>query len=163
MNFIQISPKRTLKFKFIMEEKLKGIHDEIQSLSKSSAEKLKKQKNNLAQQRKEHPAFPDRTISQHSHFIHTSNQFALPIQNWKEGTPFYREKTQKKTKENVHSANVVRTLKRELSDDEFDLIMSRRYETATKEMPLNGGVFEVVPTHKEPLGFSHKCIWKEYW
>lgn len=148
---------------YLMKAKLQAIHKENEELNKIATERLKKQKKNLAQQRKEHPPFPDKKIFKHSQFIHTSQQYAIPVQNWKKGCPFYRESLQKKTEENVHSAKETRTLKKQLSDDEFDFIMSRRYDTATKEMPLNGGVFEVVPTHKEPLGYSHKCIWKEFW
>ncbi|KAK8894342.1 hypothetical protein M9Y10_022777 [Tritrichomonas musculus] len=146
-----------------MKAKLQAIHKETEELNKVATERLKKQKKKLAEQRKEHPPFPNKKIVQHSQFIHTSAQYAIPIQNWKDGTPFYREKFQKKSDENIHSAKDTRTIKKQLSDDEFDFIMSQRYDTATNEMPLNGGVFEVVPTHKEPLGYSHKCIWKEYW
>ena len=146
-----------------MEAKLKLIKKETDQLNKITTEKLKQQRKNLAQQRKHHPEFPDRSITVHTQFIHTSSQFALPIQNWKEGTPFYRERGPKKEVHNIHSAKSIRCVNKELDDDEFDFIMDHRYETATKEMPLNGGVFEIVPTHVEPLGYSHKCIWKEYW
>jgi hypothetical protein len=145
-----------------MEPTLTMIASQRWALDQAIAERLAIQKKRLAEQRKKIPEFPNRDFVGHSQFLHTSNQFALPIQNWKEGTPFYRDRGPKKQRKNIHSAAAQRSRRYPLEQEERDFILHRRYEIAELEMPLHCGVFEVVPTHKAELDFSHKCIWKEY-
>ena len=98
-------------------------------------------------------------ISVHSHFLHSSEAFSLPIQNWKNGTPFYREKIEKEI-ENKHSAKILRAIPCKLSNEESEMIMEHRFQLALVERPLHGGVYKVIPYHHEPLHFSHLPIWK---
>ena len=98
-------------------------------------------------------------IKVHSHFLHSSEAFSIPIQNWKDGTPFYRERVEKEIL-NKHSAKVLRSIPCKLSENEAEMIMQHRFQLALMEQPLHGGVFKVIPYHQEPLHFSHKPIWK---
>ena len=147
-----------------MKRKLKQIRAQNEALDKKLTHSLTTQKRRLAEQQKSNPdiRFPERDITEHSRFMHTSDQFALPVQNWKPGNPFGVPEHHKTQKKNIHSADTARRIRVRLEDREVDMIMDQRYEKATLELPLHGGVYEVVPTRKEPLNFEHKCIWKEF-
>ena len=147
-----------------MKAKLGYIQAQNKALDRNISKSLSTQRKVLAEQKKKNPraVIEDRSVIAHSQFMHHSDQFAVPIQNWKDGTPFYRERNRGQIKKNVHSARVMRSLKVPLEEREADQIMNMRDEMATVELPLNGGVFEVVPTHTAPLDLERKCIWKEY-
>jgi hypothetical protein len=146
----------------MVEPSLTSISAQIKALDQIVAHRTVVQKKILAEKRKKITEFPSPDVVGYSQFLHFSNQFAIPVQNWKEGTPFYRVRGPKKGKANIHSAATQRARHYPMGQEEIDYVLSTRYATTELEMPLHCGVFEVVPTHKEPVVFSHKCIWKEY-
>lgn len=148
----------------ILESRLKRISAESEAIDRRLSRQLAHQTKKLEEQRKQNPGirFPAQTTVQYDRFLHTSNQFAIPVQNWKPGCPFTREKVGKRARANVHSAAATRNIDIALEDHEVEFVMSKRHEMASVELPLHGGVFEVVPTRKEPLHFERQCIWKEY-
>ena len=147
-----------------MKRKLRQINAQNQALDRKITHSLATQKHRLAGQQKANPTvrFPEPDITEHSRFMHTSDQFALPVQNWKPGNPFGVPEHHRTQKKNIHSADAARRIRVRLEDREVEMLMDQRYETASLELPLHGGVYEIVPTRKEPVSFEHKCIWKEY-
>jgi hypothetical protein len=145
-----------------LDEKLARVAARTAALDRLISSDLATQKGQLAKLRRTNPEFPTKDYVVHTRFLHLSGQFPIPIQNWKDGTPFYRTTPGKATRHNVHSSKDLRCHRVPVSAREMEYICDLRHRTASLEMPLHGGVFEIVPTHKEPVKFSHKVIWKEH-
>jgi hypothetical protein len=132
------------------------------ALDRMVSSDLATQQRKLSKLRRTNPEFPTKDYIVHTRFLHTSDQFAIPVQNWKDGTPFYRPNPAKDTGHNVHSSKDLRCHHVPVSGEEIEYIRDRRRRTASLEMPLHGGVFEIVPTHVDRPRFGHKDIWKEH-
>jgi hypothetical protein len=145
-----------------LDAKLARVSAQAGDLDRKISSDFICQKKTLSRLRRRIPEFPTDEFVAHTRFLHNSTQFAIPIQNWKTGTPFYRESTRRESVHNIHSSKDLRSRRVRLDDDEVDYILGTRYATASLTVPLHGGVFEVVPVHREPVAHSHRCIWKEY-
>jgi hypothetical protein len=145
-----------------IDEKLARVAARTAALDRMVSSDLAAQTRKLANLRRTNPEFPTKDYVAQTRFLHISDQFVIPIQNWKEGTPFYRKRPEKKTDYNVHSSKDLRCHRVLVSDQEIEYICGRRHHTALLEMPLHSAAFEIVPTHTEPVRSSRRVIWKQY-
>jgi hypothetical protein len=144
-----------------LEARLARVSVQTAALDRKISTDLVTQKRKLAGLVKNTPERPTGDSIAHPRFLHSSSQFPIPVQNWKDGTPFYRTRPQRKTTKNIHSSGANRSRRILLEDDEIECILESSHQTAALEVPLRG-VFEIVPTYRGPIELSHKCIWKEH-
>lgn len=145
-----------------LDDKLTALVKQNASLDIHATKKIKRSYKDLDDMRKFVPKKKDPNVTSYSHFVHMSDAFGLPIQNWKHGTPFYKAPLKTKKDQNLHSAKVLRSFPCSLTQSEEKIILQHRYELAQREEPIHGAIYEIIPYRNEPIQRSHDAIWKEF-